>query len=100
MSIASLNRSPFALTESDWSRRVVDCARLFRWRYYHARPARTTRGWVTAMSGDRGWPDLVLLRPPRLILAELKSDTGQPTPEQSDWIAELSMVPGVETYVW
>jgi VRR-NUC domain len=89
------------LTEADWSRRVLDCARLFKWRTAHFRPAQTAKGWRTPVQGDgRGWPDLVLLRPPRLILAELKSDTGRVSPEQSDWIAQLAEVPGIEVAIW
>jgi VRR-NUC domain len=89
-----------ALSEADWSRRVLDAAKLFGWRFAHFRPAQTVKGWRTAMQGDKGWPDLVLLRPPRLILAELKSDTGRVSPEQSDWIAQLAEVPGLEVYIW
>ena len=89
-----------SLTEAAWSARVTDTAKLFGWRFAHFRPARTAKGWRTAMQGDRGFPDLCLLRPPRLILAELKSDTGRVNAEQSDWIAELTSVPGIEVYIW
>ena len=89
-----------AISERDWQTRVVDCARLFGWRYCHQRPARTKRGWVTPYSGAGGFPDLVLLRGGRLILAELKSDRGVATADQQEWLAGFGEVPGVESYVW
>ena len=89
------------LTEADWSRRVLDCAKLFHWRTAHFRAAQTVKGWRTPVQGDgNGWPDLVLLRPPRLIVAELKSDTGRVSEEQSNWIAQLAEVPGLEVHIW
>lgn len=93
------------VNENDWKSRVVETAKLFGWRYAHFRPARTKYGWVTPMEGDKGWLDLILLRPPRLILSELKvhregTKAGDPEPEQAEWIKQLLMVPGLEVYVW
>ena len=89
---------------------LVDYARLRNWRLAHFRPARTEKGWRTPMQGDAGFPDLVLLRAPRLVFAELKSDTGRLTPAQREWIDELARQrdawdvldphPPVEVYVW
>jgi hypothetical protein len=93
------------VTETDWKSRVQETAQLFGWRWAHFRPARTKYGWVTPMEGDKGFPDLVLVRPPRLILAELKAQpatrkAGRPTDDQAEWLRQLGLVPGVETYVW
>jgi hypothetical protein len=49
---------------------------------------------------ERGFPDLVLVRPPRLIIAELKRDDRDTTAEQEDWLSTLRLVPGIEVYVW
>lgn len=90
-----------ALSEADWLRRVTDAAKLFHWRIAHFRPGLTSKGWRTPVQGDgKGWPDLVLLRGRRLIIAELKSDTGRVSAEQSDWIAQLAEVPGLEVHIW
>jgi hypothetical protein len=79
-----------SLSEADFQRRVMDTARLAGWMVAHFRPAQTQRGrWVTPMAGDKGFPDLVLAREGRLLLAELKTDTGKPTAEQQAWLAEL-----------
>lgn len=91
------------ITEQDFLRRLIDLAKLRRYRIVHFRPAMTARGsWVTRMDGNPGFPDLVLLRPPRLIFAEVKRSLKgrQATPEQQIWLAQLSAVPGVEVYLW
>ena len=87
------------LTEKEFQARVTELAKLLGWRFAHFRPALTARGYRTAMIGDTGFPDLVLVRPPRIIFAELK--VGAPlADEQKDWLADLGSVPGVEAVVW
>src|SRR5438132_4550516 len=88
---------PLSISEKDWQRRVLDCARLFNWRFAHFRPARTTKGWRTALEGDRGFPDCVFVKPPRIIFAELKSDSGKATVDQVLWLEDLKSS-GVESY--
>jgi len=89
------------LTESMWQRRVLDLAALCGWRVAHFRPSRTVTGWRTAVEADgAGFPDLTMTRSGRLIVAELKSETGRVTPAQLAWLSELSAVPGVEVHLW
>jgi len=88
-------------TEADFLRVVLEAAKLFGWRVAHFRPARTSKGWRTAVSADgQGFPDLVLVREPRVIFAELKSDKGKVADEQQEWIGLLEGCKGVETYIW
>ena len=47
-----------------------------------------------------GEPDLRLIRPPRVVFAELKSDRGQPTKRQQIVLGMLRQCSGVETYLW
>jgi hypothetical protein len=87
--------------ERDFQRAVVELARLCGWRVHHTRPALTQRGrWLTPIQGDAGFPDLVLCRPPRLILAELKRVGGRPTADQQAWLDALANCAGVECYLW
>lgn len=79
------------ITEKEFMRQVMDVARLFGWEHYHA--------WLSIHS-PRGWPDLALCRPPRLILAELKREAGILSPSQDKWLALLRACPGIETYLW
>jgi hypothetical protein len=80
---------------------VLDLAEWCGWRCYHQRPARTLHGgWKTALMGSPGFPDLTMVRPPRLIMAEIKSPGDKPTADQQAWLDELVGVPGIEAYCW
>ncbi len=78
------------IAEKDWQEQVEQLAELFGWRKYHT--------WRSIKS-DPGFPDLVLLRPPRLIFAELKIEGKEPTPAQYDWLHGIA-ASGKEAYVW
>jgi len=87
------------MSEADWQRQVTEYAHLRGWLYCHFRPAQTSKGWRTAVAGDgAGWPDLCLVRG-RLVIAELKSETGKLSSVQRDWIAALELAKA-EVYVW
>ena len=81
---------------------VLEVARLAGWRSLHIRPARRADGsWRTPIGGDgKGWPDLTLVRPPRLAFCELKTEHGKLRPEQRDWLDVLRLLPQVEVYLW
>jgi hypothetical protein len=81
---------------------VLEVARLAGWRSLHIRPARRADGgWRTPVAGDgKGWPDLTLVRPPRIAFCELKTERGKLRPEQRDWLDVLRLVPSVEVYLW
>ena len=69
------------------------------------REAAEALGWkvlVTYRStrSPKGEPDLRLIRPPRLIFAELKSGKGVLSAEQKYVIKLLLQCQGVETYIW
>lgn len=88
------------LTEAQFATQVVDLLNLYHWRWTHFRAARTLHGWVTALSGQPGFPDIVAVRAPRQIIAELKSQGGKLSAEQEAWLYELHRCEGVEVYVW
>lgn len=78
------------LTEADWQTTVVDLARLRGWMVGHFRPGRTRDGWRTAVAYDgAGFPDLCLARDGQVLFLELKTDSGQTTSFQRDWLREL-----------
>lgn len=77
--------------ERGWQATVIDLATTLGWRCYHT--------WRSEHS-VAGFPDLVLCKPPRLIIAELKTDPGTLMPAQETWLAALAACPGVESYVW
>jgi hypothetical protein len=79
------------MTEADLQRTVLRLARMLHWEAVHA--------W-TSVHTAAGWPDLALCRPPRLLLAELKRDTGRVSAAQAHWLGMLERCPGVEVYLW
>jgi len=106
------------ITEDDFMAQVTQLAELLGWQWAHFRPAMTSKGWRTPVSGSlgKGWPDLVLVRARdrRLIFAELKASKMKPTPEQvrvlellrslvvvygGDRASSASM-PQIEVYLW
>ncbi len=69
---------------------VVQLAQSNGWHVAHFRPARTKQGWRTAMTGDKGFPDIVAARDGVHVFAELKTDKGRTSPEQTGWLDALS----------
>lgn len=80
-----------AMTERDWQQTVVDYATARGWRHYHTHDSRRS---------PAGFPDLILVRPPRLVAVELKAQDGKLTRAQVDWLGLLQACPQVETHVW
>ena len=77
------------MIEREWQAQVVGWAKTLGWRVYHTHNSRRS---------EPGWPDLALVRD-RLVMAELKTDTGRVSREQQEWLALLAAA-GVETYLW
>lgn len=91
-------------TEAQLAVYVRNTARGLGWKRYHTR---------FSIGSDAGFPDELLCRPPRVIVAELKRETGRMTEGrlvpgrwprwvegQKEWLAVLLACPGVETYLW
>lgn len=79
------------MTESDLQDMVIELARRLKWKAYHTYDARRS---------EAGYPDLTLVRPPRVVFAELKSTGGRLRQEQREWADILSRIPGVEYELW
>ena len=89
------------ISEQEFQTQVIDLARRFGWRYFHARPGRSKQGrWATQMSGHIGYPDLTLVRDGQLIFAELKSANGGVTRSQAVWVHELDAVEHTTAQLW
>jgi hypothetical protein len=80
-----------ARTEADLQDAVEGEAERWGWLRYHTRVS-----WKSA----GGFPDLVLARGGRVIVAELKGPRGAVEPEQRRWLDELRLCEGIEVYVW
>ena len=92
------------MTEAEHLEQVKAVALTCGWRLYHTFDSRRSAA---------GFPDLVLVRPPRVIFAELKSEkgrldtrqrysprTGRALPNQKDWKDAFESCPGVDYYLW
>lgn len=78
------------ITEREFQRTVMVAARLFGWRCYHTFDSRRSA---------QGFPDLVLVRPPRIVFVELKTTRGTASPSQSEWLDDLTRC-GAEVHLW
>lgn len=88
------------MTESDLQAAVIEAAHLFRWKVHHVRPAITPDGkFLTRIQGDKGFPDLCLVRPPHVLFVELKSEKGRVSPEQTAWLQDLEKS-GQQVRIW
>lgn len=89
------------MLESEFQEQIIELAHALRWTVAHFRPAKTAHGWRTPVSADgAGFPDLVLVRPPRLIVAELKNEKGRVSVDQRAWLDLFESVPCAETHLW
>jgi hypothetical protein len=81
------------LTERQWQAAIVSTAKQFGWSVYHTE---------YSIRSTPGFPDLVLVKPPRVIFAELKTSSpkSRVSQHQQAWLDLLGDCDGVETYLW
>lgn len=80
-----------SIPEADIQAQIIELAGFNRWLVYHTHDSRRSQ---------EGFPDLVLARAPRLILAEVKREGARLDPAQEKWAVVLAACPGIEYYVW
>ena len=73
---------------------VMQLAKLSGWLCHHVHDSRYEE-W----GADNGFPDLVLVRGKRVLWRELKTDAGEPTPEQRSWLSAL-VTAGQDASLW
>ena len=69
------------MTEAELQATIVETAELCGWLVFHDNDSRRN---------TPGFPDLVLVKPPRIVLLELKSANGRIRPEQRIWMDQLA----------
>jgi hypothetical protein len=77
-------------TEREFQEAVLDVAKRLGYRVYHT--------W-NSMHSTGGFPDLVLVRRPRLLFVELKSQRGRVSEQQQAWLDDLRAA-GQQAFVW
>ena len=80
-----------AITEAQFQKQILQAAKTFGFLAYHTR---------YSIGSTPGFPDLVLTKPPRVIFIELKTEAGNTSSYQDEWIERLRDCPGVECYLW
>ena len=90
--MATLNGKPFdvKISEAQFQAQVIQLAKLYGWNCYFT--------WKS-INSPAGFPDICAVKGKRLLFAELKSATGELSPEQSFWMLGL-MATGAEAYLW
>lgn len=90
------------ISEAKFLKSVLILARTLGWSCAHFKTACVQRKdgskyYATPIQADgKGFPDLVLVRPPRLLFLELKAEGGKLSKEQAEWLDLLMEVPGAE----
>lgn len=87
------------MTEAQFASAVEDLLEIYNWKWCHFRPAETKKGWRTPLSGHKGLPDYIAVKNGRLLMFELKSDTGKISLNQMEWLNLLRKTKA-EVYVW
>lgn len=78
------------LSEREFQAAVIALAKVCGWMVYHTHDSRKS---------EAGFPDLTLVRPGRLIFAELKAADGRVSAPQATWMEALQAA-GVEVFLW
>lgn len=89
------------ITEAEFMSQVLQFAKLRGWLVAHFRAGMTRSGrWATQCQADAaGFPDLLMVRGDRLIVAELKVGKNKTTDAQSMWLAAFTEAE-VPAFVW
>jgi len=87
------------MSEATLQAGVIELAHVYGFMVHHDLPSQRSNGsWSTLVSGDTGFPDLILAKEGRVLAIELKSEKGAQSLAQKDWQRELG--DGVEYYLW
>lgn len=87
------------MLERDFQTAVVELAHFGSWLVHHTRTVHIAGGGWTSPGIDRGFPDLVLVKPPHIIYVELKTDVGRLSTHQFYWL-EMLKDAGADVRVW
>tara|TARA_R110000751_G_scaffold185598_1_gene292055 strand:- start:335 stop:703 length:369 start_codon:yes stop_codon:yes gene_type:complete len=79
------------LTEKAFMDSIVQLARQTGWLVYHTHDSRRS---------EPGFPDLVMTKVKRLVIAEIKTEKGKTSPAQDQWLSTLRTARGVKVKLW
>lgn len=78
-----------SLSERVHQQSVTDLATMYGWRWIHFHDSRrqVRPGVFIGDEDAKGFPDLLLIRPPEIVVIECKKELGKTTPDQDEWLA-------------
>ena len=80
---SAYDRVSVTVSEAAFMDTILQAAEIYGWWAYHTHDSRRSTA---------GFPDLVLIKPPRVIFLEVKSETGRLSRAQADVLAMLEAV--------
>ena len=93
-------RQVLSATENDYMQTIIEAARAYKWLVYHSH---------SSLRSEPGFPDLVLVRPPRVLFIEVKTDHAKLRPGyqgktrwmpgQQEWLIALGACDKVRAMV-
>ena len=87
----TVNPTDKLLNEKDFMESIVQLARNTGWMVYHTYDSRRSTA---------GFPDLVMTKHKRLVIAEIKTEKGKTTAAQDKWLETLRTARGVKVKLW
>lgn len=84
--------------EKEWQATLVAALEVFGYVVEHTYPLRTQHGWRTG-STLKGKPDLIAVRPPRLLAIECKTEVGRLDPDQRAVLSLYAEIPSARAWV-
>ncbi len=95
-------RADRKMSESSLQGKVLYRAKKYGWRVMHIPRGQAGGGgqWRSTGGAGKGFPDLVMSKPGRVLIVELKRELNKPDEDQQTWLDLLSSVPCIEVYVW
>lgn len=86
-----MSKGAAPVSEKEFQAQVLELARYTGWLCYHTHDSRRSAP---------GFPDLVMVRPPVIVFAELKTEVGTLRPEQRKWLDALGRCEAVGALLW
>lgn len=86
------------IAEKEWQATLVAAAEIFGYVVEHTYPLQTRHGWRTG-STLVGKPDLIMLRPPRQVVIECKTNKGRLDPQQRAVLSLYALIPNTRAWV-
>jgi Holliday junction resolvase len=81
----------FSERERDFMDKLLGAAVPAGWMVYHTYDSRRSTA---------GFPDLVLVKPPVVVFAELKTEKGTPSKAQDEWLEQLGLCTDLSVHLW